>query len=201
MRGSFALLWIVLAVSTPTFVAKEKVPLRVVTITALVDSADVMVASRFLNNALYTAARVFKKEFNIKLELVVFDIGSWRPPSDDFDADKEFVRLTQMPRKSDVVVAFTTKSFFRNEENGDEIDGTPLFVKATINGCARVRGNLVLVQLEEKTDLLLIHELGHIFGARHSTEINSVMSDNGITTPTFDVRSREVIFANRNRPF
>ena len=175
-------------------------PQRVVTLTVIVDGGDsVELAVPFLQDAVLKANHLFKKEFNIKFEIVELSIGPWRAPSDNFDGNAALARIAQIPRKSDIVVVFTTKNFF-----GDgvvEIDGEEVVTKKQCGGLAVLGGNHTIVHLEEKSELILVHELGHIFGADHSSFNRSVMNEEFIGFSSFDKKSKEVIRANRNRSF
>lgn len=173
---------------------------RIVTITAVVDSRDrTMAVSTFLHRAFLETSKTFQREFNIKLKLSNLEIGSWHSPSDNFDGNIALVDIAKIPRKSDIVVAFTTKMFYG--EGFLEIDGGGVFTQKQFGGLAVVGGNHAIVRLEERTELILIHELGHIFGADHSTDIHSVMNGENILSPIFDKKSLGVICANRNRRF
>lgn len=193
------LLVVLLVVAPIADVALAQEPVRVVTITILLDRDDQnREAFRYMGNAIHSAVQKFQKEFGIKL--VVKKMGNWIPGSNNFDADEELVRLISAGRSSDLVVAFTTKSFFKNE--GAEIDGGSVTVEKDLGGLANnVPGNYAIVSLEEKSNLLLIHELGHLLGADHSKEPDSVMNGTGIRFSEFDQKSKEAIITNRNREF
>jgi hypothetical protein len=47
----------------------------------------------------------------------------------------------------------------------------------------------------------LIHELGHIFGAQHVTDGQSIMNETFDYRTEFDTKNRNVILKNRNCPF
>ena len=47
----------------------------------------------------------------------------------------------------------------------------------------------------------LIHELGHIFGAEHVEDINSLMHEDFGYRTEFDAKNRAVIKKNRTCPF
>src|SRR3989344_6095110 len=96
-------------------------------------------------------------------------------------------------------IAFTTKNFFRDEEVENE--GEMVMMRKALGGLAIVGGNHAIVFLGEKTELILIHELGHIFGANHSLNSRSVMTSEDIESSAFDKKSLEVILGNRNREF
>ena len=47
----------------------------------------------------------------------------------------------------------------------------------------------------------LIHELGHIFGAEHTQDTQSIMNENFDYRSQFDMKNRNVILSNRFCPF
>ena len=47
----------------------------------------------------------------------------------------------------------------------------------------------------------LIHELGHIFGAEHTQDTQSIMNENFDYRSQFDMQNRRVILRNRDCPF
>jgi hypothetical protein len=58
------------------------------------------------------------------------------------------------------------------------------------------------VDAEPTTDVVaLIHELGHVFGAEHVADFNSIMHENFDYRTEFDARNRKIIEANRSCPF
>jgi hypothetical protein len=49
--------------------------------------------------------------------------------------------------------------------------------------------------------ITLVHEIGHIFGAEHVEDINSIMNENFDYRSQFDAKNRTIIQANRACPF
>jgi hypothetical protein len=47
----------------------------------------------------------------------------------------------------------------------------------------------------------LIHELGHIFGAEHINDVQSIMNETFDYRTEFDTKNRNIILRNRNCPF
>jgi Zn-dependent peptidase ImmA (M78 family) len=47
----------------------------------------------------------------------------------------------------------------------------------------------------------LVHELGHIFGAEHVQDADSIMNEDFDYRAEFDMKNRSVILKNRNCPF
>lgn len=185
--------------SAPVFTQE---PPRIVTVTVLVDGTDNVVTTMlFLHDVFFGVSKVFQKEFGVKFKIVEFNAGLWHSPSNDFDGNEELVRIAELAfsKESDIVVAFTTKNFY-----GDcfvEIDGDLISTKKQFGGLAVLGGRHSIVHLEERSELVLIHELGHLFGATHSLEPNSIMNADEIKTLLFDSKTKEVINANRNRNF
>lgn len=201
IRESVVLFVLAFMAAAPVLVAQEESP-RVVTMSMLIDGTnDIVSATESADRAFYRALAVFEKKFNIRLKMVERRIGFWFAPSDNFDANKELVRLVGMDlrHKSDIVIAFTTKKFFGDD--AIEVDGETVFVKRQIGGIASLSGSVAIVTLEENTHTLLLHEIGHLFGVDHSFDPNSVMNGERIVSSTFDEKSKEVILANRNRQF
>lgn len=49
--------------------------------------------------------------------------------------------------------------------------------------------------------LTLVHEIGHVFGAEHVQDINSIMHENFDYRSQFDAKNRQIILNNRSCPF
>lgn len=49
--------------------------------------------------------------------------------------------------------------------------------------------------------LTLVHEIGHVFGAEHVQDINSIMNENFDYRSQFDAKNRQIILNNRSCPF
>lgn len=198
MRNVVAFLALVNIVLAPIPMGVEKIP-WVVTVTILTDFDFYTNNNEFVQiiDATHSAIQKFRKEFGI--ELVIVGLEKWNPGSNKFNADKELIRLESVTRKSNLMIAFTSNPFFINEVVN--IDGESLIVEMSIGGLAVILGNYTIVGIEEKSEIFLIHELGHIFGADHSLNPNSVMYRDGPTTSNFDNKSKKAIFANFHRQF
>src|SRR3989344_8442018 len=191
----FAVLLICVSFAPPV-VAQEQV--RVVTLAVLIDSTDdTITVLELLHDVFFVASQTFQKEFSIKLELTEFNIGLWFAPSNNFDGCAELEKLIQIPRKSDIIVAFTTKSFFIKEKEG--VDEESEAVVKQLDGLAMILGNHAIVKMEKKTSIILVHELGHIFGALYSNDNYSVLNGINPVTLMFDKESKEQIFENLHR--
>ncbi len=172
---------------------------RLITVRVLVDGTDDIGAIyQPLNAAFFTASNVFQ-QFGIQFQIVELAYGGWFAPSDNFDGPKALTRISQMqfPKKVNIVVAFTTKKFFSDGEI--EVDGITSVARKQFGGLAT--GKFALIGIQYKFECVLIHELGHLFGADHSSDPRSVMNAKEIKTLVFDQKSKEVILANLNRKF
>ena len=199
LKWLIGLIFLLFLLSTPSWAETQK-PIRVVTVTALIDGADEpSKVSKYFRDTFYTVSKIFRQEFNIELKLVGFNTGTWFPSDENFDGDAELRRLFDFRTTSDLVVAFTTKKFFSNGEL--EIDGEKTSARIQSGGLAFILGNYAIVRLQEKSELIFLHELGHIFGADHSPDLNSVMNIVAVSIAAFDKKSKEIILANRNRKF
>jgi|SRR5512132_796150 hypothetical protein len=49
--------------------------------------------------------------------------------------------------------------------------------------------------------IALVHEIGHVFGAEHVEDINSIMNENFDYRSQFDAKNRSIIQSNRACPF
>jgi len=187
----------------PTVVAKDEKMSRIVSVSVLLEGTDadgaVMDYHQFLQDAFFKANCVFEKEFGIKFKIIEFSAGKWFVPSDNFDGNAELESLTNLPANGDIVAAFTTKKFFG--EASIEIDGEWIPTKRRLAGLAAMSGRHAIVSLEEKSELILIHEIGHLFGVDHTFDLSSVMHSEAVQTANFDKNSKEVIRANKYRKF
>ncbi len=173
---------------------------RIVTIEALVDYRDDAIrAHQAISFARLDASNVFRKEFNVEFKLVA--IGTWWPPSSNFDGNEELIRLESVGHdRSDLVIAFTSSSFFADIP--EEIDGEVAMVKRTSGGLAKLGGNHAIVRLyDEGVDLILLHEIGHLFRAEHAADSKSVMNGQAIIAKVFDEESKKTVRENRDRKF
>jgi len=195
-RVVFAAACVVVLLSTSVS-ATDNSP-RVVTIEVLIDHGDDVVrAHQAISSAVLDVSGVFRREFNIEFKVVV--VGSWRPASQHFDGNEAFSFLENAGHnRSDIVVAFTSRSFFADvpEETDSRIT-----VKRTSGGLAKLGGNHAIVRLYDRANVILIHEIAHLFMAQHSDDPGSVMYGDAIAATAFDEDSKEAVFQNRDRKF
>lgn len=156
-----------------------------------------------LYDAIFTAKKVFQKEFGIAIKVVEFNYYDWSSSSNNFDAEFELVRLMQASHNENndrFVVGFTSRSFFRMVEKEGK-NGSKKEVSEVLNGVAVWGKRFAIVQLQKKTPLILIHELGHLFGADDTSDTNSVMNGKDVDVINFDEKSKEAILANCDKIF
>jgi hypothetical protein len=157
---------------------------------------------------LEAASDYFENEFGVRF--VAQGIEPWEPneayPS---AADllgrlkKDFASKNQR-EGSDVIIALT------GEPLSSYSGGRGM---AILGNCDRGLGNYLVSSVtapfryagprsELSLDAVaLIHELGHIFGAEHVKDPNSIMHENFDYRFEFDLKSREIILKNKYCPF
>ena len=106
----------------------------------------------------------------------------------------------------DLVIAFTAESQSRHlragrprvDRIGDCHKGLGNYVVTTVSRPFRYTG----VGSEPPLDVIaLIHELGHIFGAEHTSDPSSIMNENFDYRSDFDMKNRGIILKNKHCPF
>lgn len=118
---------------------------------------------------------------------------------------KEQVPLKGQDNSYDLIIAFTGESvdiYFGGRARVDRIGncqkGLGNYVVSYVSDPFRYAGT----DSEPELDVLaLIHEFGHIFGAEHIQDINSIMHEDFDYRTEFDKKSREVILKNKFCPF
>jgi hypothetical protein len=105
----------------------------------------------------------------------------------------------------DLIVAFTGETVNSYAGGRGRVD--------RIGDCQRGLGNYVVSYVSKpfhytgatsdpSIDVIaLIHELGHIFGAEHTKDTQSIMNENFDYRSQFDMKNRNVILSNRFCPF
>jgi len=191
----------------------QDAPLRVVRVKALADPsfrARNPHWDKELRGLIEAASDYFEREFDIRL--VTQSAEAWpereRIPSTagllvklkrDFPAAKNGGAF-------DLIVAFTAEGTSRYLPEGrPRVD--------RIGDCRQGLGSYVVTTVSEpflysgeRSDLeydlaVLIHELGHIFGAEHVRDGTSIMRENFDQGSEFDMNNRNVILTNRFCPF
>jgi len=156
------------------------------------------------------ASDFYEREFDLRL--LTHSVSSW-PEKERVDStvtllarmQKEFP-LQAKSADYDLIVAFTAENVSRYF-----VAGRPRVDR--IGNCAQGLGRYIVVPVskvfnyrgmnaEPELDVIaLIHELGHIFGAEHVEDTNSLMHEDFAYRSDFDRKNREVIRKNRLCPF
>jgi len=188
-------------------------PQRIVRVKALADpsfrarSAD---WNQELRGLIEAASDYFEREFDVRI--VTQSTAAWpvveRIPStaDLMVKLKRDFPLQKNDGAFDVVVAFTAEATSRYlltgrprvDRIGDCQQGLSNYVVTTVTSVFRYTGPYA----EPEYDVVaLIHELGHVFGAEHVQDIQSIMHESFGYRSEFDMKNRAVILKNRNCPF
>ena len=154
------------------------------------------------------ASDFFEREFGIKL--VTRAVRPWRLDENTtltwvmLEQLKETVPVRDLQESYDVVIGFTgrTVNRYRGRARVDRIgncrDGLGNYVVSVVTKPFHYRGAL---QEPDFDTVALIHELGHIFGAEHVNDLNSIMHENFGHRLDFDEKNRQTILRNRSCPF
>jgi hypothetical protein len=152
----------------------------------------------------------FENEFGIRF--VTESTAPW-PAQEKIPSTPELlVKLKRdFPREKktgnyDLIVAFTAERVSRYvpagrsrvDRIGDCQQGLGKYVVTTVSTPYRYTGPNREPSLDVVT---MIHELGHIFGAEHVEDTESIMNENFGYRTEFDAKNRKVILKNRNCRF
>ncbi len=192
---------------------RDDPPQRVVRVKVLVDPAMRQRNADWENEArglVEAASDYYEREFNIRL--VTRSAAPWplqdRVPStvDLLERLKRDFSLELKDAADDLYIAFTGESVSRYIREGrPRVD--------RVGNCQQGLGNYAVVPVRqvfryaganaelEYDTVALIHELGHIFGAEHVADTQSIMNENFDYRTEFDMKNRAVILKNRNCPF
>ncbi len=155
------------------------------------------------------ASDYFEREFGVRL--LTQKVAAW-PLKDRITSTpslmgrlKAEVPLRDTEGAYDLIVAFTGESvniYFGGRARVDRIgncrEGLGNYVVSAVSAPFRYRGP----NAEPELDVVaLIHELGHIFGAEHTRDTDSVMHENFDYRTEFDKKNREIILKNKFCPF
>jgi hypothetical protein len=114
--------------------------------------------------------------------------------------------LARKTADHDLIVAFTGESASRYtaagrprvDRIGDCADGLGYYAVVPVREIFRYAG--APAELSYDT-VALVHELGHIFGAVHVSDGQSIMNETFDYRTEFDMKNRDVIMKNRKCPF
>jgi hypothetical protein len=155
------------------------------------------------------ASDYFENEFGVRF--VTQSTAAWTLPEKISSTAGLLVRLKQdfpLDKKSadyDLIIAFTAERVNIYSGGRGRVD--------RIGDCRQGLGNYVVVYVatpfhytgataEPTIDVIaLIHELGHIFGAEHTQDGQSIMNEHFDYRSEFDMKNRSVILKNRLCPF
>jgi metallopeptidase family M12-like protein len=151
------------------------------------------------------AADFFDDEFGIRL--AVEGVHPWTPEepvtstSDLLKLLKAQVRLTDGRESFDLIIGFTQlpgrvmPGHARVDEIGDCATGLGNYIALAI---ADTSGHIDDGRLRGDTDVQsLIHEIGHIFGAEHVEDRESIMAVYFRPYSDFDKKNRDIISQNK----
>jgi hypothetical protein len=156
------------------------------------------------------ASDYYEREFDIRL--ITQNVAAW-PQSERIPStpgllsrmQKEFAG--QGNREGyDLLVAFTAEGISRIliagrprvDRIGNCTDGLSRFIVVPINQIFRYRG----ASAEPEFDVIaLIHEIGHVFGAEHVNDRDSLMHEEFGYRTEFDAKNRATIKRNRSCSF
>ena len=188
-------------------------PRRVVRIKTLADVSFRARNPRWADEArglIEAASDYYEREFDIRL--VTQGVSAWPekeriPSTPDLLArlQKEFSGQSKN-QDYDLVVAFTAEGVSRIlmagrprvDRIGDCKQGLANYVVVPITKVFHYRGP----NDEPEFDVIaLIHELGHVFGAEHVNDRESLMHEDFGYRTEFDAKNRSVILKNRACPF
>lgn len=156
------------------------------------------------------ASDYYEEEFGIRL--ITQSVSPWPENERVPSTPTLLARLQkQFPVASadgsyDIVVAFTGENVSRILT-----DGRPRVDR--IGNCSQGLGRYIVLPTRklfrytgQTSDLdpdviALVHEIGHVFGAEHVEDVNSIMNENFDYRGQFDAKNRTIIQNNRICPF
>ena len=186
---------------------------RVVRVKLLADVAFKTRNPRWAEEArglIEAASDYYEREF--KVRLIGQNVSVWPEQEHVPSTPLLLTRLEQeFPLRAkndgyDLIVLFTAEGVSRYLTAGrPRVD--------RVGDCAQGLGNYAIVPIdkifhyrglnaEPEIDVIaLIHELGHIFGAEHVSDVNSIMSESFGYRTEFDAKNRAIIQKNKFCPF
>ena len=189
------------------------VPQRPIRIKVLVDAPFRARNPRWNEEArglIEAASDFYEREFDLRL--LTHSVSPW-PEQERIPSTVELLARMgkDFPRETwsedyDLVVAFTAENVSRYltagrprvDRIGDCAKGLGRYIVVPVTKVFSYRG----MNAEPELDVIaLIHELGHIFGAEHVQDTNSLMHEDFAYRSDFDAKNRQVIKKNRLCPF
>ena len=155
------------------------------------------------------ASDFYEREFNIRITSQ--SVSAW-PAASRVDSTPRLLSMLQKEFPAgaqdsyDLIVAFTAENISRYltagrprvDKIGDCARGLSNYVVVPISKVFRYQDNAAEPELDV---IALIHELGHVFGAEHVEDPQSIMHENFGYRTEFDARNRAIIQKNRACPF
>lgn len=160
-------------------------------------------------NTLSFVSEVFTENFGIAFALSQILLWDFPKGKKYLEGELAFVNveyeLGSKPHK-DIKVGFTEKMIFLCKYLDDTAPHPPPTTlecepgqwRRPAYGVSAQFANSAVVTLDKDADYHTLHELGHIFGAKHA-QGNSIMADK--RTTNFDPENAAIIKNNRLRPF
>lgn len=186
-------------------------PARVVRVKVLVDAKLREIDPNWKQGTgglIEAASDYFQREFGI--QLVARKIVPWPLEEKNLSTAALLVRLKEkVPLQDedgsyDVIIGLTGERLNiyagrgRVDRIGDCREGLGNYLITSVSTPFRYSG----LYDEPTLDLVgLLHELGHIFGAEHVRDPNSIMNENFDYRAAFDEKNRQIILKNRLCPF
>lgn len=148
------------------------------------------------------ASSIFEREFRIKLKDVIF--WTWQPQHPELGTrsmlDELMNTYSLAKQNTDIIIGLTRLTDISESLNVRDLH--VLGRTRPFSGYTLLRyPNHPLFRIQEET--ILIHELGHLFGAMHTDKSDTIMApyaDRQIPT-TFDPENRKIFAATRNMDF
>ena len=188
-------------------------PQRVVRIKVLGDVSFRARNPRWMDEArglIEAASDYYEREFDIRL--LTQSVSAWPEQERIASTPELLARLkkefaaTATNDDYDLIVAFTAENVSRVltagrprvDRIGDCIQGLASYVIVPVTAVFHYRGPNAEPEFDE---IALIHEIGHVFGAEHVNDRDSLMNEEFGYRTEFDAKNRATIQKNRSCPF